>query len=100
LEPKSLSARAELVTVVDGETGKEVYSYTINYSDHDRILQIFFEKEIPHKILGWKETYYPLIFTGEKKLMTTEAKIIKSINLDYWKRNSNADSIYRTELGL
>jgi len=100
LEPKSLRAKAELVTVVDGETGKEVYSYSIDYSDHDRILQIFFEKEIPHKILGWKETYYPLIFTGEKKLMTTEAKIIKSINLDYWERNSNADSIYRTELGL
>lgn len=100
LEPKALSAKAELISVTDDPTGKEIYSYNIQYLEHDRTLEILFEKEIPHKILGWKETYYPLIFSGEKKLMTTVASLIKTINLDYWKKNSNADSVYRKELGL
>lgn len=100
LEPKALSAKAELISVMDDSTGKEIYSYNIQYVDHERTLEILFEKELPHKILGWKETYYPLIFSGEKKLMTTEASLIKTINLDYWKKNSNADSVYRIELGL
>jgi hypothetical protein len=100
LEPKALSAKAELISITIDKTEKEIYSYNINYSDHARTLEIFFEKELPHKIVGWKEIYYPLLFNGEKKLMTTEATLIKSINLDYWKKNSNADSVYRKELGL
>ncbi len=100
LDPKALSAKAELISVTDDTTGKEIYSYNIQYLEHERTLEILFEKELPHKILGWKETYYPLIFKGEKKLMTTEARLINSINLDYWKKNSNADSVYRKELGL
>lgn len=100
LEPKALNAKAELLTVFDETVGEEVYSYNIDYSDHERTLQIYFEKELPHKILGWNETYYPLIFNGERKLMTTEARLKKTINLDYWNKNSNADSVYRKELGL
>jgi len=100
LEPIALSAKAELISVTDTTSDKEIYSYNIRYSDHERTLEIYFEKELPHKILGWRETYYPLIFKGEKKLMTTEASLIKTINLDYWKKNSNADSVYRKELGL
>lgn len=100
LEPKALNAKAELLTVFDEVEGKEVYSYNIVYGDHERTMQIIFEKELPHRILGWKEFYYPLIFKGERKLMTTEARLKKSINIDYWNKNSNSDSIYRTELGL
>ncbi len=100
LEPKAFNAKAELTVQLDDGTNSEIYVYKIGYINLDRTFEISFEKELPHKILGWEETYYPLIFNGEKKLMTTEARLIKSINLDYWKRNSNADSVYRTELDL
>ena len=100
LEPKAFNAKAELTTQLDNETNSEIYVYRIEYLNLERTFEISFEKELPHKILGWKETYYPLIFDGEKRLMTTEAKLKKTINIDYWNKNSNADSVYRTELGL
>ncbi len=100
LEPKTYNAKAELISRFDHEINNEINVYKIDYLNLDRFFEIYFEKELPYKILGWKETYYPLIFNGEKKLMITEAKLKKSINLDYWNKNSNADSVYRTELGL
>lgn len=98
--PKTYTANAELEVVTDEESVNEIFAYKVNYIDCERTLTIYFEKMLPHKILGWKETDYQQTSTGEKSLMTTEAKLMKTLNIDYWKKNTNADSVYRFELGL
>ncbi len=70
-------------------------TYKIEYSDMDRSLAIQFENQSPYKILGWEEN---VVDFGKK--LTTSAKINKSIELDYWSKNSTADSTYRSMLGL
>jgi len=71
--------------------GDSLLVYELNYSDSDRSLRIYFEKEFPHKIMGWEDTY---------KEMTTKATKRKSMQLDYWTKNAPADLIYREQLGL
>jgi len=73
--------------------------YTIFYPTAQRTLQIYFQTDFPHQILGWQETY-PDGFGTNKKMLTTKAILKKSIWLDYWKHNSNADSIYLDSLQL
>ena len=76
-----------------------ISSYSIEFSEHQRKLVIHFKSAFPHEILGWEESY-PDGFGSEKKMLTTIAKKKKTIWLDYWKRNSNADSFYRDSLQL
>lgn len=98
--PKAYTANAKLTVELDEESGTEIFAYNVNYIDYERTLTIYFERDMPNKILGWEETDYQQTSNGEKSLMTTEAKLLKTLNIDYWNKNSNADSIYRTELGL
>lgn len=73
--------------------------YTIFYPTVQRTLQIYFQTDFPHQILGWQETY-PDGFGSNKKLLITKAILKKAIWLDYWKHNSIADSTYRDSLQL
>ena len=73
--------------------------YTLEYPELDRTLTIEFEQAHPHKIIGWTENNYSG-FGAKRKLLTTTATRMKSINTDYWNRNSVADSTYRKELNL
>lgn len=73
-------------------------SYTIQYPELDRSLQIDFETAFPHRILGWSESYLKSYNSAET--ITTEGKLIKSIRSDYWRRNSNKDQVLRDSLGL
>lgn len=75
-----------------------VQMYTILYPAAQRTLQIYFQSAFPHEILGWQETYPDGI--GNKKMLTTKAIRKKTIWLDYWKHNANADSTYRDTLQL
>lgn len=100
LEPSAMNAEASLTTFIDQNKGEEFYSYRINYSDAERSIIIFFEKDIPHKILGWSESNLEVDSNGEQRIMTTEAKLANSINTDYWNKNENADSVYRSNLGF
>lgn len=68
---------------------------TIKYPDLKRSLSITYSTEFPHQIQSWAESYPE---NGEQ--MITSAQLKKSIMLDYWNRNSVADSTYRTALGL
>ena len=77
---------------------KNVQMYTIFYPAAQRTLQIYFQSVFPHEIVGWQETY-PDGF-ADKKMLTTKAIIKKTIWLDYWKHNANADSTYRDTLQL
>jgi hypothetical protein len=73
----------------------EIMSYKLSYNNIERSLKIEFETKSPHKILGWEES----VLSGGKNLITT-ATINKSIDLDYWNKNSVADSTYKALLGL
>jgi hypothetical protein len=89
LLPQGQTATAELVT--EGET----QTYRVVYSTIPRKLSITFEKAYPHVILSWEDAYQQ-----RGKWMTTTAKKTHSMMLDYWSKNSAADSTYRAQLGL
>ncbi len=73
--------------------------YSINYPEAQRTLQIYFQGDFPHQILGWQESY-PDGFGTNKKMLTTKAIRKKTIWLDYWKHNAVADSSYLDSLQL
>ncbi|MFK7785281.1 MAG: septum formation inhibitor Maf, partial [Crocinitomicaceae bacterium] len=79
------------------DEGGEILYYHLEYPELDRSLTIEFEAAHPRKIVGWKETNYSG-FGDNRKQLTTTATRMKSINTDYWNRNSVADSTYRKEL--
>lgn len=73
--------------------------YTIHYSASQRTLQIYFQANFPHEILGWQESY-PDGFGNNKKMLVTKALRKKNVWLDYWKHNAIADSTYRDTLQM
>ncbi len=73
--------------------------YTIQYPSLKRTLKIYFSNSFPHEILGWQDEY-PDGFGATKKMLTTQAVRKKTLWLDYWKHNSNADSSFRDSLQL
>lgn len=74
-------------------------TYTIRYLNLNRTLSITFEKDGPHKILNWKEVYKSGFGPNAKELVT-EGKRKKTIQSDYWNKNSNSDGYLRKELGI
>jgi hypothetical protein len=74
--------------------------YSIRYHDLPRSLSIIYEKEFPHQILGWEETYDMINKKSEGDVLITKAVRTNKLMLDYWSKNSVADSTYRQELGL
>ncbi len=68
------------------------YTYSIQYPEIKRIVEINFEKVFPFKIMGWKETY------GNNEVTT--ARISNTIMSDYWTHNLPQDSVLREELHL
>jgi hypothetical protein len=73
--------------------------YTLNYLSEKRSLSIFFTDKFPYSIEGWEEVY-PDGFGDNKKMLTTVAVKKKTIMVDYWKHNSESDSVMRDSLGL
>ena len=76
-----------------------VQLYNIHYPTLQRTLQIYFQANFPHHILGWQESY-PDGFGSNKKMQTTKAFRKKSIWLDYWKHNALSDSTYADKMQL
>lgn len=94
LPQKAFTATTKMV---DGEKGERIYQ--IVYVDGSRDLNIRFEKDFPHRILGWEETYQSGYGRSNKRL-TTKATLNNTMKLDYWNRNKNSDRVYRQRLGL
>lgn len=85
-----LKVNASLEAVSDGDFSADPHArYSLDYGT--RKLAIFFEKDFPHRILGWEESYNGL---------TTTARMKKSIKSPYWQKNNNSDRALRKELGL
>ena len=87
---KAYETKLEKVKNDDGSR-----SLIITTSDLNRVLNIRYEGEFPHRILGWEETY----IDGGKKL-TSKGERIQTIRSAYWGKNSNSDAYLRKELGL
>ena len=77
----------------------QLMRYTLSYPDPVRTLAIDFEKEFPHRIMGWTETYRDG-FGPKATTLTTRATRTNELKLDYWTKNSSADTLLRKELGL
>jgi len=74
-------------------------TYTLDYQNLNRKLEIAFNTSFPYDILGWTET----LSNGTKGVgntLVTKAKKIKQLKSAYWSKNSVKDSILRKELGL
>lgn len=67
----------------------------LEYSNGNRILEIFFEKAFPHKIESWTEA-----IKTQGKPLKTSAKRKKTILIDYWNKNRPENGPLRKELML
>jgi hypothetical protein len=71
------------------------FTYSISYPDQQRSISIQFEKNFPHKILGWKE-----VWDERGKTMQTSARLDKTLYTDYWTKNKNQFLHLRDSLNL
>ena len=94
LRLKHLSLRAYKATIKKDVKG-ETTVLKLNYPALKRSMSITYETAFPHSILSWEESY-----PEADQMMTTSGKLKEKILLDYWNKNSNADSIYRKQLKL
>jgi len=98
LQPEQATATlVETVEPTGAGTDTPTSTYTIRYqSGSDRVLSVTFEQAAPHAIVRWEESGTD--FSGQN--LTTRAKRLKSIELDYWNHNQPADRALRNQLGL
>lgn len=99
-EARPAKAIARLTTLKDKTlSGKPLTVYRLEYQDIQRVLEIKFESQFPYAIVEWEEKTRSG-FGEKEKWLTTRAVKTHSIQLDYWTKNSVADSTYRKMLGL
>lgn len=79
--------------------GRKLAAYTVRFTDSGRTLTIFFEREFPFRIDGWRETSRDTAHFGGR-VLTTEARRTHLLMLDYWTRHGNADRQLLDRLGL
>ena len=96
-EFKGERAIAEKKKISDtGLSQNSLIQYSLQYQELSRRLEITFEEKFPHLILAWEETVRPLkINPSKNELMITKARRTNTIMLDYWTKNSVADSTIR-----
>lgn len=88
---KAQDATLNLVeTTEPAFSDQALYAYSAVYQS-GRELHIFFEREAPYQILGWREKVGSLTTTGVR----THWQL-----LDYWSKNGKKDGALRKELGL
>lgn len=94
LPTRTYKAKAALQSSEDG-----LQEYLLEFPDIERSLRVSFGADFPFSIQGWKESF-PSGYGPGRQILTTEARRLKSIKLDYWSRNRPDDSAYRDMLGL
>jgi len=96
LSHRPVKAEKAEAKIVDADSVK---TYSLSYIEFDRSLKIMFNADFPYDIISWEENYTSGFGANAKKL-TTRAARDKTIMLDYWGRNSLADSVWRDKLNL
>ena len=79
--------------------GENLRVYQLEMPEVNRSLDIVFEADFPHAIVGWLEKSRSGFGPGAKEL-TTKAVRTHHKRLDYWNHNRVADEGLRKELGL
>ena len=98
IDLRAEKAVAELTNTQEGDGGG-VSQYTVTYPSLQRTLSIRFNRNFPHDILSWTETY-PSGSGKDAKVLTTKARRTHAVMVDYWNKNSVKDLKLRKELGL
>ena len=80
-------------------TEDSLSTYTLNYSDLNRTLKIFYQKDFPFEIEKWEEIT-PSGSGENAKMLTTKAIKNKRLKIDYWNKNGKNDLSLREKLGL
>jgi hypothetical protein len=62
------------------------FSYRIKFKEPDRVLEVIFEKNFPHKIIQWNESWSE----GGKQLQTL-GKLQKSVHINIGSKNQQTD---------
>jgi hypothetical protein len=70
-------------------------SYTIDYAELDRKVEIIFDAESPFVIRGWTESY-----ASRGRKLQTKAKLTHQVMEAYWNLNGTEDAPKRASLGL
>lgn len=98
IDLKTEKASATLTKIEDDDM-EPVSQYTVTYPSLNRTLSVRFNKNFPHDILSWSESYAD--GSGDNtKVMTTKAKRTHAIMIDYWNKNRVSDMELREKLGL
>ena len=77
----------------------EIRTYTLNYPELGRRLEIRFSGAFPYTIQGWEETYSSG-FGPDTRELTTIAERIKTYRGPYWQQHAPEDVALRDSLGL
>lgn len=94
---ESVNAYGELQSIRGKSLeGQALVQYELKFPDENRVLKIQFEKEFPHRIQKWEDTY--TVRGG--RVLTTRAIRTHTIMSDYWNRHTNADRRLLKKLGL
>lgn len=95
-----LSVTASLMSTEDKSVeGAPLLKYSLEFPGEDRILNIYFEVDFPHRIQGWDDSHRSLPHMGSVKL-TTRARRTHTLMIDYWNRHSTSDRRLLEKLGL
>ncbi|QMU55729.1 MAG: hypothetical protein GKS04_00775 [Candidatus Mycalebacterium zealandia] len=73
--------------------------YSLFFPKTDRVFEMDFETDFPHKIVSWRENYRSGWGKGAKRIETV-ARRKKTIFSDYWNKNSPPDARMRRDLGI
>ena len=96
LSHKELKAYKAITTLTKANNTS---TYSINYPELERTLNINFGNEFPYLIESWTDTFNDG-FGDNKKVLTSKATRINRITTPYWQQKSNKDLSLRDSLGL
>ena len=77
-------------------TGKNLKSYTLEFTDLKRTISYLYESVSPYKIVGWIETYNG----KDGKPLTSTAKLHQSSMEAYWGENKTENEKMRAPFGI
>lgn len=98
IEMRSYTALAQIGKYTGRDfSGNDLNSYTVNIPDLRRVLTIVYEKEAPHTIVGWSDSY-PSI--SDKVVRTSRVTLKSQKVLEYWNLSRLKDQKIRDILGI
>ena len=76
-----------------------VTRYSLVFPETNRVFEMDFETQFPHRIVSWREEYRSGWGKNAKRIEST-AVMKKRLRTAYWKQNSPQDAFLRKQLGI